>query len=100
MDLIFLRDSRVFEEPIPEFKGYGPFFREVCISLVREQFEDALPYFKYPKLEIRSDGQRLQAINHQRVNPRVCQIPENAVMVLRSTTPPEIVDSFKEISLL
>ena len=77
------------------FQKYADFFREVCIKLAKEQFGEFLPRFEYPGLDIRIDGQGQQALNHQRINPRVCQILENAVRVLREEAIPDLVDSFK-----
>lgn len=76
-----------------------PNFREVCIKAVKGQFGDVLSRLEYPNLDIRTDGQRQQALNHQRMNPRVCQILENAVRILREESMPDLVDSFKGICL-
>ena len=99
-DLYFFGNSRLFNEPVPEFRDYVPFLIKLCISLIKEQFKDVLPNFEYPRLEIRSEGQRQQAINHQRINQRICQILENAVTVLRATSSiPDLADTFKEMCL-
>lgn len=99
-DLYSFGNSRLFDEPVPEFRDYVPFLHKLCISLIKEQFEDVLPNFDYPRLEIRSEGQRQQAINHQRINPRICQILENAVTALRTTTSiPDLAGTFKEMCL-
>lgn len=94
-DLCLFHQSSWFEEPIPKFQKYADFSREACIKLAKEQSGEFLPRFEYPDLDIRTDGQRQQALNHQRINPRVCQILENAVRVLREEAIPDLVDSFK-----
>lgn len=100
MDLYSVGNSRLFNEPVPEFQDYAPFLRKLCTSLVKQQFEDVYPHFEYPRLEIRIDGQRQQVINHQRINPRICQILQNAVMTLRTTKPlPDLADTFKAMCL-
>ena len=96
-DLCWTGNCAYFSEPVPEFRDYVLFLREVCTKLVKEQFE-GFPEFQYPSLEIRRDGQREQAINHQRINPSVCRILEDAVKVLRAKTSiPNLVDSFKRL---
>lgn len=100
MDLYYCSNSRLFNEPVPEFRDYVPFRRNLCITLIKEQFKDVLPNFEYPGLEIRIEGQRLQAINYQRINPRICQVLENAATALRTTTSiPDLADTFKEMCL-
>lgn len=41
-------DSSWFDETVPETKDYTDFYREVCITLVMEQFGDVLPRLEYP----------------------------------------------------
>lgn len=97
MKLCWTGKCAYFEESVPEIRDYVPFLREVCTKMVKEQFE-GFPEFQYPSLEIRRDGQREQAINHQRINPSVCRILEDAVKVLRAKTSiPDLVDSFKRM---
>lgn len=99
-DLYSFGNFRLFDEPVLEFRHYVPFLGKLCISLIKEQFEDVLPNFDYPRLEIQRGGQRQQAINHQRINPRICRILENAVTALRITTSiPDLADTFKEMCL-
>lgn len=98
--LYLFGNSRLFNKSVPEYWDYVPFLIKLCISLIKKQFKDVLPNFEYPRLEIRSESQRQQAINHQRINQKIYQILENAVTVLRATSSiPDLADIFKEMCL-
>lgn len=86
-NFLFYHTSPWLEEPVEEFGVDLDLFRSICDKVIKVQFGDYGPAFKYPSLENRKDGKRMQQAEHLRINPLVCQVLDSAINTL--SVPPK-----------